>query len=369
MDWLNSVFDIDDPRASNKSHPLGNVLFISIAAAISGFFSLREIIMFAEEKEDWLSQFVDVSKGLPSFKTFQRILAVIDPKQLLNCYLKMIEPLVSDCTSHVAIDGKTLRGSSDGAKKSLHIVNAWASEAGIILGQLSTEEKSNEITAIPELLKLIDCSGKVFSIDAMGCQREICKQIVESKGDYLIAVKGNQPTLFDDVKNQFENIPPSKTPEAYSTHRTETKAHGRTEIREYAFTEDIEWILDHHSWPGLKSVGVVTSIRTVAEKTSIESRFYLSSLSADAAFQGEIARRHWSVENELHWSLDVIFNEDHSRTRLKNSPENFSCLRKVALSLIKQHSLGKKGVKALIKRCSLNDKIRSEVLMGEAYAK
>ena len=346
MDWISKNFEgVDDPRAGNISQPLNNILFISICAAVSGFLSLREIVLFAEEKKEWLDNFIDLSNGLPSFKTIGRVLSAVDSQQLFKAYVKFLKPLDDKASIHIAIDGKTLRRSHDGAKNALHLVNAWATENGVILGQIPTSEKSNEITAIPEILRLINCKGNVISIDAMGCQREICKEIMDKKGYYLLALKGNQSSMHEDVQELLKNKNTSNLLPGCSVYSTSNKSHGRNELREYFFTNCIAKLNRKHEWPGLLSVGMVKTTVISNKKKSIETRYFLSNQRKNAEYHAKIIRDHWSIENNLHWMLDVNFNEDQSRVRTGNAAENFALIRHIALNILKQDTTAKVGVK------------------------
>lgn len=338
---------IRDPRVERtKKHRLESLLFIAVCGVVCGAESWTEIQEFGEEKREWLSRYVDLTHGIPSHDTFGRVFALLDSKKFQESFLEWIESVHQKTQGRiVAIDGKSLRRSHDRAKdkEALHLVHAWASENHMLLGEVKTDVKSNEITAIPELLKLLDLHGAIVTIDAMGTQREIVGDIVSKGGDYVIALKGNQRVFHEEVKQYWEDSELRKQADYY---KTTEKDHGRLEERCYWSTEDLSWFQDKSQWTGLCSIGCVESKRTIQGETSLERRYYLSSLKQDAKELARAVRAHWAIENNLHWVLDVVFREDESRVRIGHAAENFALLRRMALQLLKRDTISKVGLKA-----------------------
>ncbi len=301
---------IPDPGSQNKKHHFESIMFIAICAVVSGAESWVEMERFGEMKKKWLSKYVELTYGIPSHDTFGRVFALLNPKDFQESFLKWIRSVHQRTRGRIiAIDGKSLRRSHDRSrgKEALHLVHAWASENHLLLGEIKTADKSNEITAIPELLKLLDLHGAIVTIDAMGTQKEIVREIVDKGGDYVVALKGNHGVFHEEVKLYWEDEALRKEADNYET--TE-KGHGRLEQRHHWSTEDLDWFADKSRWPGLKSIGCVEAERTIQGQTSIERRYYLSSLGANAQELARAVRAHWSIENNLHWVLDVVFRED-----------------------------------------------------------
>jgi predicted transposase YbfD/YdcC len=346
---------IKDPRILLKTrHRLTDILVIAVFAIIAGADEWTEIAAYGKAKEDWFRTFLELPNGIPSHDTFGRVFARLDPEEFGNCFLGWIRAVLpSSRCDHIAIDGKTARRSHDRAngKAAIHIVNAWAVRNHIVLGQVKTEDKSNEITAIPELLKLMDIRGSVVTLDAMGCQKAIVKQIVEQGGDYVISLKGNQGNLHKEVALFFETAKPSNYKDfSHDTHTTVDGDHGRIETRHYMTTPDVDWFEEKSKWAKLTTFGMVESERVTPDRTSRETRYFISSLPSDAKCFAEFARGHWGVENPLHWCLDIAFREDDSRTRQGHGATNMAIIRRFALSVIKQDPTRKVGVKTCRKR-------------------
>lgn len=337
---------VNDPRINRqKKHQLQDIFFITLCAVISGADNWVMIEEFGQAKEDWLTEQLGLTHGIPSHDTFGYVFAAIDTEQFSACFTRWVADLANLTDGEViAIDGKTVRRSLDKASgnAAIHMVSAWAQQNSLVLGQEKVTDKSNEITAIPRLLKKLDLTGAVVTIDAMGCQTAIAQQIIEQKGDYVLSLKGNQGTLHEDVKTWFTS---ALAPSIGST--TIDGDHGRVETRSVQVSDNIDWLQGRHPhWPGLKSIIAVTATRELKDKTETETRYFISSLDgSDPARLGRAVRAHWSVENNLHWVLDVAFDEDSNRTRSGNSAANLAIVRHIALNLIKGESASKVGVK------------------------
>ena len=351
--------DLRDPRVVGRSiHKLYDILAIVLAATIAGCDDFVAMADYARAKERWLRDRMglELVGGIPSHDTLLRTMAAIRPDQFQECFGRFVDlmvrlsPALKD--KHIAIDGKAMRGSKkklDAAHRMVHMVGAWSTEAGLALGQVKAEEKSNEITAIPKLLEVLDISGALVTIDAAGCQKEIAAKIVAAKGDYLLQVKGNQERLHDDVQALAVAALESDAGELNQTEDAPgTKTHGRTESRYCVVIDDPELlksaIRDFDLWKGLKSVVVTTCVREVEGKTSSETRYHISSRKATAAEFLKWGRRHWSIENECHWILDVAFREDDHRLQEGHAAANLSMVRRMALSMLKKVTV-KLGVK------------------------
>jgi len=344
--------DLPDPRMDRqKRHELTDMLTIAICAVICNADGWVEIELFGQSKADWFKSFLDFPNGIPSHDTFGRVFAALDPVAFEACFMSWVKSLCEDTAGDVvAIDGKTLRRSFDQAagKTALHMVSAWAADSGLTLGQTATEQKSNEITAIPKLMELLDIRGATVTIDAMGCQKKIAEQIIKQEGDYMLGLKGNQGTLHDEVKLLMdEAVEHDFAHMQYDFHETLDGDHGRIEHRKVWCTHDVDWFKDKDQWPGLRSFVMVESQRTVGEKTTGERRYFISSLDGTNAKRAAHAiRTHWGIENSVHWILDVAFDEDRCRVREGNAAENMSLLRRIALNLLKNNKSIKVGVKS-----------------------
>lgn len=331
---------VPDPRvARTRAHRLEDLLAIALLAVVNGADGWEAIEDFAQAREAWLRGFLALPGGLPCADTYRRVFEAINTQALGACLTAMTSDLSTDLAGQVvAIDGKTMRRSFDRrlGKSPLHLVSAWVAERGITLGQIATEEKSNEITAIPQLLKTIDVRGAIVTIDAMGCQKKIAASIVEAEADYALALKDNHPTLRTEVEGVFAATE-AREPggKKGKSHRVESHGHGRHEVRRVTVSNDVAALTEAGEWSNLQSIVRVERERTMGEKTSKETAYYLSSLRVDAKAMEKIIRCHWSIENSLHWTLDVVFREDESRIRSRGGATNLAALRKLALVLLK----------------------------------
>lgn len=343
---------VDDPRIAGRTiHSLHSILFISVAATVAGADGPEDMAMFAEHKQDWLEQFIDLSNGVPSHDTIGRVLGLIKPKQFQDAFLAWIGSLSSlhDADGKpifVPIDGKTMRGSYTNADKSdmLHIVSAWASQQGITLGQVAVDSKSNEITAIPQLLEMLELKGTIVSIDrapsrrlGRGCQRKIATKIINGGGDYVLQVKGNQPSLQAAIEASFAEATASDRSSKARRHTTKEKSRGRRETRIYTIMPLPESMVSFgKQWSKLTSIGRVDRHIERDGKATCETNYYICSIDAKVGLFSESARSHWSIENSLHWVMDVVFGEDSSRIHTGHAAENMSFLRRFVTTLLKR---------------------------------
>jgi predicted transposase YbfD/YdcC len=367
---LHHFAKLDDPRSDHtKLHNLLDIIALTLCAVVSGSENWTDIEAYGDEKLPWLETFLDLPNGIPSHDTLGRLFASLNPSAFQECFLSWMHAVVGASNGKlVAIDGKTLRRSFDTAKgkSALHLVSAWASENHVLLGQQAVSDKSNEITAIPALLKLLDLQGALVTLDAMGCQKRITEDIVAGGADYVLAVKKNQPTLHEDIERVF--VKALETDFAHVSHRalcTKDKGHGRRETRQYYLVEVPQELARTHSqFVGLKTLGMVMARRQVGEGAeTVETRFYISSLGLKVKKFAEAVRGHWSIENNLHWMLDVVFDEDGSRLRKDHGPENLGLVRRIALSMLKKANK-KHGLACRRKRAGWNDDFLAEVLLG-----
>jgi predicted transposase YbfD/YdcC len=363
--------NLNDPRQSNKRHLLFDIVVIAICAAICGADSWVDVELFGKSKYQWLKQFLKLPHDIPSHDTFGRVFALLDAEQFQACFVEWVSA-ISDVFQGqvVAVDGKTLRRSHDKAigKQAIQMVSAWAVENRLVLGQVKVDDHSNEITAIPDLLALLDVSGCIVTIDAIGCQKKIARIIVNQEADYVLALKENQGYLHETFQDLFQ-YPDEMAAIACDHHKTIDKGHGRIEVRECWATSDPDYLRYINEqlaeWPGLNSLAMVKSERTViGGETTIKCRYFISSLHSDAKLILHAVRTHWGIENKVHWVLDIAFREDDCRVRKGNGAQNFAVLRRLALNLLKREESLTCGLKAKRKRAGWDHHYLLKVLAG-----
>jgi predicted transposase YbfD/YdcC len=357
---------LPDPRVVGRTrHLLIDIVVMAICAVIGDCDDWSDIAQFAQKRATWFRRFLKLPGGIPAHDTFERVFAALDGRAFQRCCLawfRAAAELVG--VGHIALDGKTLRGSATAKLGPLHVVSAWATQANLTLGQVTVDQKSNEITAIPKLLELLDLHGALVTIDAMGCQKEIAKQIVAGGGDYVLAVKGNQEHLLADIQATVEHALDGKLAAGVVVqHTTCEDGHGRHEERSYVVIHDVKGLRDRAAWPDATTVGVCHCERTVAGKVSSEVHYFIGSRKMGARKYAHVLRGHWGIENNLHWQLDVSFGEDQSRIHERHGAENFGLLRKMALSLLKRNPT-KKSIARKRKAAALDTGFLEEVLAG-----
>jgi predicted transposase YbfD/YdcC len=359
---------LKDPRVVGRSqHLLVDIIVLAICGIIADCDDWPEIVLFAQKRLAWFRRFLKLPNGVPSHDTFERVFSKLEPCALQCCCLAWLRPIADLLgLGHIAIDGKTLCGSAGSKWGPLHLVSAWATEANLTLGQVAVDGQSNEITAIPPLLELLDLRGALVSIDAMGCQKEIAKKIVAGGGDYVLAVKGNQEHLLEDVQATVERALNGELPtHVVLQHNTTEHGHGRQENRCYVVVHHVKGIRDCQAWPKLRTIAMCCSERTVKGKTTTEARYYIGSRKMGVRQYAKVLRGHWQIENNLHWQLDISFGEDHSRIQERHGAANFALLRKMALSLLKQNP-AKDSIARKRKAAALDLEYLAELLAGAA---
>jgi len=352
--------DMKDPRIDRcKLHLLEDIIFISIASVLSGAETWNDMEMYGKQKQEWLSSFLSLPNGIPTHDTFNRLFAALEPKEFESRFISWVQSINKQFEGEVVgVDGKTMRGSKGkDCKSAVHIVSAWASENETVLGQLKVDEKSNEITAIPELLDALLLKGCVVTIDAMGCQKKIAKKILDKEADYVLAVKDNQKELHQNIKDSFRFLKPID-----QFQETECD-HGRIETRRCTVINDLSMIDNANSWHGLQSIVKIDSERIIKAtgETQNEIRIYISSLEPDAEKIGKAIRKHWGIENKVHWILDVAFREDSSRKRQGYAALNYSTLNRIALNLLKKDNT-KIGIKGKRLKAGWNNEFILELI-------
>ena len=347
--FLDFFSSIEDPRIERcKLHPISEILLLTLAAVISGAEGWIDIERYGHLKLDFLRRFFPYENGIPSDDTLRRFFRRIDPKIFQERFVEWVKSLNPAEESLISIDGKVSRRSFDTNQKALHMVSAFASECRLVLAQTKVSDKSNEITAIPELLAWLDLQGSIVTIDAMGCQKEIAKQIIEKGGDYVFSLKGNQGTLHENVKALFKSFPALRNLEL-EEHKTIDGEHGRIEERTYRVINIPRLFTKKHDWLGLSTLIEVSSNQEVKGVVQGEKRYYISSLSKDAQKLGRVIRSHWAIENTLHWIMDVSFHDDESRIRKGYAPENMALIKHAALNLLQKSKGKRESIKQLRK--------------------
>ena len=367
-----NLAEINDPRRTwgNFRHKLVDMLIIALCTIIIGEDEFDVMEEWGLEREEWLRGFLELPHGIPDKDTFRRLFERLEPRALLRSLNAWLYPSIECGGRGINIDGKTMRGSGKtGEHEALHIVSAWVGEHNLVLGQVATDEKSNEITAIPQVLDMIDIEGDVVTIDAMGCQTAIAEKIREKKGDYVLAVKENQKTLFNDSRDYFEYLEQRPCPDKAADQWVSSveKDHGRIERRTVTTVTNLDWLESKDDWKDAATIIQYRSSRTIEGTTTITDQYYISSMNASAETFGRFIRGHWSIENGLHWSLDVLFREDASKVRKDRAPENLNILRKIALARLKATEVPIKGfsTKRKMFKASINLQFLLSVLFGK----
>lgn len=351
---------LEDPRTGNAGlHDFHELLMIALCTVLCGGQGAVDMALFARAKEPFLRGFLKLANGVPSHDTFSRLFRQLDPMQFRAAFQRFMASFSKTLEGVVAIDGKVLRRSFDRAsgKSPLHMVSAWGCKQRLVLAQIATDAKSNEITAVPKLLRMLSLKGTIVTTDALNCQRGIAQQIVDQGGDYVLALKGNQGTLHDDVSTYLDD-PAAKVTVAAPTVDAD---HGRIETRTATVSTDIAWLRDDHQWPGLAAIGKVVRVRETTAKTTTETAYYLLSTPLSAERLNQVVRSHWGVENRLHWRLDVVMNEDQDRNRLGNGPENLAVLRHMAMNVM-QKDATKGSLRGKLKRAGWDDAYLARLL-------
>ena len=356
-----------DPRRRHRRlHLLQDIIVIALCAVIAGAQDWQEIETFGRKRRDWLKRFLQLPNGIPSHDTLERVFDRLKPQAFQACFREWVQAIQETLQiKHVAIDGKTLRGSGSAKLGPLHLVSAWATAQRLTLGQVAVDAKSNEITAIPGLLDLLDVSGALVTIDAMGCQKAIAQKIVDRKGSYILTVKDNQEHLLADMQQSFADACENDFAGLeHDTYETRERGHGREEYRSYTVLHHTAGLRNADAWAGLTTIGMCYSERTIHGVSSEETRYFIGSKKTSAKVYGKALRNHWGIENSLHWQLDVTFDEDHNRVGKRNAAENLALLRRLTLSLLQAHpaklSIAKKRFAA-----ALDPDFLDEILCGD----
>ena len=354
----------DTRREQSVIYPLHEILIIMLLAVICGATSYAKVEMFGKSKKDWLGKFLELENGIPDACTFRNVIKEIDSKKLHLLFCEWMKSVVKELSGVVAIDGKQARRTKDVKKRPLHVVSAFSAECGLVLGQLACEEKSNEITAIPKLLEMLEINGCIVTIDAMGTQTAIADAIIDKGADYILSLKENQKTLYNDVKLYLDDIRKEKSIlESDNYFKTVEKGHGRIETRECIISEDISWLKNRTEWNSLHGIGAIYCDIDENDSKSKQSHYFIYSckgLNAEQIMKHK--RSHWSIENNLHWVLDMAFREDESRARKDNSAENFNVLRQIALNILKSEKSFKGGITDKQFKCLLDSSYLDKIV-------
>jgi predicted transposase YbfD/YdcC len=360
---LTILEEVPDPRVTAiVDHDLPDLLTIALCTILCGGDSFYDMEEFGEVRLDWLKTFLRLRNGAPTHDTYNRIFQALDPESFGDVLARWTQSVRRVLGGEVvALDGKAVRRALNRGEDARVIVSAWATESGLLLGQRKVKNKSNEITAVPELLRALELAGCIVTADALHCQKDIAKEIIEADADYVLALKGNQGTAFTEVKAFLDEAIQRRESHLVFTQTTD-KGHGRVEVRRYWQTEKIGWFADREAWVGLRSVGVVEARRTVNGQDSVERRYYLSSLPANAEKFGRAVRGHWGVENGLHWVLDVVFGEDQSRARSGYAVENLAATRRLAINLLRRDNTCKRSIKGKLLRAAIDPDYLKHIL-------
>ena len=366
--FLTCFASVKDPRLNRrKKHELLDIIAIAVCAAIAGADGWAAVELFGKSKQEWLRTFLALPNGIPSHDTFGRVFSLLEPQAFQEAFQAWVRAIQAKIEGVVAIDGKTVRGSHDRAngKKAIHIVSAWATDDGLSLGQVKVDDKSNEITAIPELLRVLELKGCLVTTDAMGCQRDIARDIVEGGGDYLLAVKDNQQTLAEDVEEEFKQAQADAFAHMeHLYHVTLDKGHGRIEKRQYWYTHDVQGLGTLERWHELNAMVMCRASRTLNGETSVEDRYFISSCThSNVEKIAHGVRAHWGIENGLHWVLDVAFLEDQSRIRAGHAAQNMATIRKIVLNAFNASKSRKGGIKAKRLQAGWDNAYLCEILL------
>jgi predicted transposase YbfD/YdcC len=359
--------EVEDPRSDNKRHLLLDIIVIAVCAAICGADTWTDVELFGQAKERWFRTFLELPHGIPSHDTFSRVFALIDAEQFQESFRNWIAAVEERTKGEIiALDGKQLRRSHDKAEgqKAIYMVSAWASENSMVLGQRKVDERSNEITAVPQLLEMLEVAGCIVTADAMHCQVETAKKVIDNDADYVFVVKDNQPRLLEAIQGLFDDPDEMRWVDT-DYDRTTDGNHGRIETRQCWTTSDPEYlayIASFADWPGLQSIGMIEAKRSTKEGTSVKRRYFISSLESNAKQLLHAVRTYWGIENKLHWVLDLAFREDESRVRKGNGPQNFAVLRHIALNLLKREDTAKTSVRAKRKKAGWDNTYLLKVL-------
>jgi predicted transposase YbfD/YdcC len=360
--------DLRDPRSRAPAHDLTDMLVVALCAILSGAHSWLGIQLWGETKLDWLRRYVPLPHGIPSHDTFGRVFAALNPVQFERCFIRWVSSLCPSLAAQVvAIDGKTVRGSHHGAERAIHLVSAFGSGLGMVLGQVRTADKSNEITAIPELLDALLLKGAIVTIDAMGCQRNIASRIRAAGADYVLAVKENQPGLLARMRTALDTLERfagmEGSPAMVSEYCELDKGHGRIETRRCVASDILADLpFERELWAGLRSIMMIESTREIGQDVTTERRYYVSSLPPDAAQLARAVRSHWAIENCSHWILDMVFGEDQCRVRIDNAAQNLAILRRIAMNLLKRDTRTKASVNLRRLKAASCDRYRAEII-------